>query len=79
MEKLNLNHILGREEDVLKIKSIKSITGPVIKVVTNAIITIIVKTSGVITFKSKPMFNTTNSISPRVFINAPIVRLSLQF
>ena len=64
---------------VLKTQFIKSKAGPVIKVVTNAIITIMVKTSGVSTFKSKPIFKTTNSIKPRVFIKAPMVRLSRQF
>ena len=58
---------------------IKSKAGPVIKVVTKAIITIIAKTSGVKTPKSYPMFNTTNSIKPRVFIKAPMVKLSFQF
>ena len=64
---------------VLKTQLIKSKAGPVIKVVTNAIITIMVKTSGVSTFKSKPIFKTTNSIKPRVFIKAPMVKLSRQF
>jgi uncharacterized protein YjdB len=64
---------------VLNIKLIKSSAGPVITVVTNAIITIMVKISEVNTPKSYPIFKTTNSINPLVFINAPIVKLSRQF
>ena len=62
----------------LNAQFIKFNAGPVIKVVTKAIITIMVKTCGVSTFKSNPIFKTTNSINPRVFIKAPIVRLSFQ-
>ena len=63
----------------LKVHSIKSNAGPVMNVVTNAIMTIIAKISGVRIPKSYPMFNTTSSISPLVFINAPIINESFQF
>ena len=63
---------------VLKIKFMIFNVGPVIKVVTNAMMTIIVNTSGVSTLRSKPIFKTMSSIKPRVFIKAPIVKLSRQ-
>ena len=63
----------------LKILLNRSIAGPVIKVVTRAIITIMANISAFNTPRSNPIFSTINSIKPRVFINAPMVRLSFQF
>ncbi|MNE65849.1 hypothetical protein D3C80_1613660 [compost metagenome] len=64
---------------VLNIKLIKSKAGPVINVVTSAIITIMVNIIGESTPSSYPILRTISSINPRVFIKAPIYKLSRQF
>ena len=53
-------------------------SGEVAKVVTSAIITIIEKTVGEMTPRSKPMLSTTSSIRPRVFIRMPSALASRQ-
>src|ERR1700728_321887 len=50
---------------------ILSSNGTVIKVVTNAITTIMEKRAGEMIFRSRPILRITNSIRPRVFINVP--------
>ena len=61
-----------------KIRSTRCNNGVVIKVVTNAIMTRITKIEGGSTPISYPIFSATSSISPRVFISVPIVKLSFQ-
>ncbi len=48
------------------------------KVVTRAMMTIIVKRVGEMTFKSRPMLSTMSSIRPRVFIRMPRAEASRQ-
>ena len=59
-------------------KFIKSNSGPVMKVVNNAINTNMAKISGPKIPKSYPMFKTISSISPLVFIKTPNKRDSFQ-
>jgi hypothetical protein len=47
-------------------------------VVTRAMMTIIANTAGVMTPRLSPMFRMTSSISPRVFISAPMTLASRQ-
>ena len=61
-----------------KTRSTRCNNGVVIKVVTNAIMTRITKIEGGSTPISYPIFSATSSISPRVFISVPIVKLSFQ-
>ena len=63
----------------LKRHSTKSRIGVVINVVTSAMITNITNIEGGRTPSSYPILSATSSISPRVFINVPIMRLSFQF